>query len=154
MLRYNLITSFRSVRRNLSFSLINISGLALGLVLVIIMFTWLRFELSFYKFHKNADRIFRVVVEFEGKTNSDNFADTPAPLGDALKNDIPDVVGYVRFGYLGRMLVENETEESWEEIHPAYLEICNKKSRGMPQTRIINRSCKRVCQFPKRTLNS
>ena len=105
MLKYNLITSFRSISRNLSFSLINISGLALGLVLVIIMFTWLRFEISFDKFHKNADRIFRVVVEFEGKTNSDNFANTPAPLGEALKNDIPDVVDYVRFGYLGRMLV-------------------------------------------------
>lgn len=116
MLKYNLLTSFRSIRRNLSFSLINISGLALGLVLVIIMFTWLRFEISFDKFHKNADRIFRVVVEFEGKTNSDNFASTPAPLGDALKNDIPDVAGYVRFGYLGRMLVGYENEESWEEI--------------------------------------
>lgn len=142
MLKYNLITSFRSIRRNLSFSLINISGLALGLVLVIIMFTWLRFEISFDKFHKNADRIFRVVVEFEGKTDSDNFANTPAPLGDALKNDIPDVTGYVRFGYLGRMLVGFENEESWEEIDladPSIFKIFSfKLLSGNPETALNN----------------
>src|SRR5664280_1997970 len=138
MLKYNLITSFRSISRNLSFSLINISGLALGLVLVIILFTWLRFEISFDKFHKNADRIFRVVVEFEGKTNSDNFANTPALLGEALKNDIPDVVDYVRFGYLGRMLVGYENEESWEEIDladPSIFKIFSfKLLSGNPET--------------------
>jgi putative ABC transport system permease protein len=116
MLKYNLITSFRSISRNLSFSLINISGLALGLVLVIILFTWLRFEISFDKFHENADRIYRVVVEFKDKSASDNFADTPAPLGDALKKDIPEISDYIRFGYLGRMHVEYKNEESWEEI--------------------------------------
>lgn len=142
MLKYNLITSFRSISRNLSFSLINISGLALGLILVIIMFTWLRFEISFDKFHENADRIFRVVVEFEGKTNSDNFANTPAPLGDALKNDIPDVIGYVRFGYLGRMLVGYENEESWEEIDladPSIFKIFSfKLLSGDPETALNN----------------
>lgn len=138
MLKYNLIASFRSITRNLSFSLINISGLALGLTLVIVMFTWLRFETSFDKFHENADRIFRVVVEFNGTSTSDNFAHTPAPLGDALKNDIPEIIDYVRFGYLGRMLVSYENEESWEKIEladPSIFKIFSfKLLSGNPET--------------------
>ena len=143
MLKYNLITSFRSIRRNLSFSLINISGLSLGLTLVIILFTWLKFEYSFDNFHNNADRIFRVVVEFNQEKSSDNFANTPAPLGEVLKKDIPEVVEYVRFGYLGEMLVNYENEQYWEKIDLADPSIFNifsfKLISGNPETALNNR---------------
>lgn len=89
MLKYGLISSFRAIKRNLSFSLINISGLSLGLTLTIILFSWLKFEFSFDRFNVNANRIFRVVTEFRNNNRSDNFAGTPAPLGSLLKNEIP-----------------------------------------------------------------
>ena len=116
MLKYNLITSFHSLKRNLTFSLINITGLSFGLTLGITLLVWLQFEFSFDKFHENADKIFRVVVEFEREKSSDNFAGTPALLGEALKKDIPEVIDYVRFGYLGRVLVNYENEQYWERI--------------------------------------
>ncbi len=119
MFKYNLITAFRFIKKNLSFSLINISGLSLGLTLVIILMVWIQYEFSFDKFHENAERIYRVVVEFEGDGSSDNFAGTPAPLGEALKNDIPEVVDFVRFGSLGRTLVSYENEQFWEKIELA-----------------------------------
>jgi putative ABC transport system permease protein len=138
MLKYNLVTSFRSIKRNLSFSLINISGLSIGLTLVIILLAWLQFEFSFDKFHVNANRIFRVVVEFESEKNSDNFANTPAPLGEELKKDIPEVVEYVRFGNLGRILVNYENELFWEKIDlvdPAIFKIFSfKLLKGDPET--------------------
>jgi putative ABC transport system permease protein len=142
MLKYNLLTSFRSIKRNLSFSLINISGLSIGLTLVIILLVWLQFEFSFDKFHDNADRIFRVVVEFEREKSSDNFAGTPAPLGEVLKKDIPEVVDYVRFGYLGRVLVNYENEQFWEEIRladPSIFKIFSfKLLKGNPETALNN----------------
>jgi putative ABC transport system permease protein len=142
MLKYNLLASFRSIKRNLSFSIINISGLSLGLTLVIILFAWLQFEFSFDKFHKNAGRIFRVVVEFEREKSSDNFAGTPAPLGEVLKKYIPEVVEYVRFGYLGRMLVNYNNEQFWEEIEladPSIFKIFSfKLLSGNPATALNN----------------
>jgi putative ABC transport system permease protein len=142
MLKYNLVTSFRSIKRNLSFSLINISGLSIGLTLVIILLAWIQFEFSFDKFHLNADRIFRVVVEFERENSSDNFADTPAPLGEALKRDIPEVIEYVRFGYLGRVLVNYENEQYWEKIDladPSIFKIFSfKLLKGNPETALTN----------------
>jgi putative ABC transport system permease protein len=142
MLRYNLATSFRSIKRNLSFSLINISGLSIGLTLVITLLAWLQFELSFDKFHDNANKIFRVVVEFKREKSSDNFADTPAPLGEELKKDIPEIVDYVRFGYLGRVLVNYENEQFWENIEladPSIFSIFSfKLLKGNPETALSN----------------
>jgi len=142
MLKYNLVTSFRSIKRNLSFSLINISGLSIGLTLVIILLAWLQFEFSFDRFHENADRIFRVVVEFEKEKSSDNFACTPAPLGEALKRDIPEVIEYVRFGSWGRVLVNYENEQSWEDIEladPSIFKIFSfQLLTGNPETALNN----------------
>ena len=142
MLKYNLVTSFRSIKRNLSFSLINISGLSIGLTLVLILLAWLQFEFSFDRFHENADRIFRVVVEFERDKSSDNFACTPAPLGEALKRDIPEVIEYVRFGSWGRVLVNYENEQFWEDIglaDPSIFKIFSfKLLTGNPETALNN----------------
>ncbi len=142
MFKYNLVTSFRSIKRNLSFSIINISGLSLGLTLVIILLAWLQFEFSFDKFHKNADRIFRVVAESEQEKAPDNFASTPAPLGEALKNDIPEVVEYVRFGSMGIPLVNYENKQFREEIDltdPSIFRIFSfKLLSGDPETALNN----------------
>ena len=142
MLKYSLATSFRSIKRNLSFSIINISGLSIGFTLVLILLAWLQYELSFDKFQENANRIFRVVVEFEREGSSDNFADTPAPLGEAVKKDIPEVVDYVRFGNLGRVLVNYENEQFWEEIDladPSIFKIFSfRLSKGDPETALNN----------------
>jgi putative ABC transport system permease protein len=142
MLKYNLFTSFRSIRKNLSFSLINISGLSFGLALVIILLAWLQFEFSFDKFNNNADRIFRVVVEFDPAKSPDKFANTPAPLGGALKNEMPEVVDYVRFGSLGRLLVNYENEQFWEDIEladPSIFRIFSfKLLYGNPETALLS----------------
>jgi putative ABC transport system permease protein len=142
MQRYNLITSFRSIKRNLSFSLINISGLSLGLSLVILLLAWLQFEFSFDGFHLNANRIFRVVVEFKQDISSDNFAETPAPLGEVLKNEIPEVQDFVRFGSFGRILVRSQNEQFWENIEladPSIFKIFSfKLVSGNPETALGN----------------
>jgi putative ABC transport system permease protein len=142
MLKYNLLTSFSSIKRNLSYSLINITGLSLGLALVVLLLVWLQFEFSFDTFHVNADRIFRVVVEFEQDRSSDNFAMTPAPLGEVLKNDIPEVTDFVRFGSLGRMLVRHENEQFWEQIElsdPSIFKIFSfKLLSGNPETALTS----------------
>lgn len=119
MLRYNLSAAFRYIKRNLSFSLINISGLALGLTLVIILLLWIDYELSFDRFHEKADRIFRVVAEFQEEKGSDNFAHTPAPLGDAIMNDIPEVSDFVRFSSLNKVIINYGDGQYWENIELA-----------------------------------
>jgi putative ABC transport system permease protein len=142
MLKQNLLFSFRSIKRNPSFSLINISGLSIGLTLVIILLVWLQFEFSFDKFHENRERIFRVVVEFEREKSTDNFSGTPAPLGEIIKAEIPEVDDYVRFGFAGRVLVNFENTQYWEDIEladPSIFKIFSfKLLKGNPENALNN----------------
>lgn len=116
MLKYYLLLSFRNIKRNLSFSLINISGLSIGFALSFLLLIWLQFEFSFDKFHKNAERIYRVVTEINKENLNYNFAATPAPLGDILLKEIPEITDYVRFGSLGRVFVNYNNEQYWENV--------------------------------------
>ena len=125
MLKYNLAASFRSIRRNLTFAMINVTGLSLGLTLIVVLMMWLQFEFSFDKFNVNEDRIFRVITEYNSKTDHYTFEGTPAQLGDVLKREIPEVSDYVRFGYLGRMLVSYGDKQSWERVDLADPSIFN-----------------------------
>jgi putative ABC transport system permease protein len=78
------------------------------------------------------------VVEFKNGTSSDNFSGTPAPLGELLKNNIPEVSDYVRFGSLGRTIVNFEKKQFWEEIDladPSIFKIFSfKLISGDPET--------------------
>jgi putative ABC transport system permease protein len=55
------VVGLRSLRKNAGYSYINISGLAIGLTAFIMIFLWVRHELSYDRFNEQADRIYRVV---------------------------------------------------------------------------------------------
>ena len=55
--------AFRNLKRNKVFSLINITGLALGVAGSIIIFQLVKYHLSIDSYHKNAKNIYRVVMD-------------------------------------------------------------------------------------------
>jgi hypothetical protein len=63
--------TLRNIKNSRLYSALNITGLAVGLASFILICLYVQFELSFDTYHKNADRIYRVVRE--GRTF------TPAP---------------------------------------------------------------------------
>lgn len=64
MFSNHLTLAFRNLLRNKAHTLINISGLALGIACCLMVFLILRYELSFDSFHSKADRIYRVNTKF------------------------------------------------------------------------------------------
>ena len=64
MLKNYLLISLRNLRKHLSYSLINISGLALGLATCLLLVMWIRHELNYDQFHENASRIYRISMEY------------------------------------------------------------------------------------------
>ncbi len=56
-------TAVRNFRKHKSYSILNITGLAIGLASVIIINLYIHFELSYDKYHKNAGRIYRITDE-------------------------------------------------------------------------------------------
>ncbi len=83
---------FRNLRRNLTFSLINITGLVIGITASILIFLWVYNERNYDRYHADADRIYKIVstLQFEG---SDPWVweTTPYPFVKKIKMDIPEV---------------------------------------------------------------
>jgi putative ABC transport system permease protein len=85
MLRNYLIVTLRNLRKNGFYSLINISGLAIGIACSILIILWVADETSFDKFHPKADRLYQVWVNahFDGRINS--WTSVPLPTSEAMK---------------------------------------------------------------------
>ena len=86
--------AIRHLFREKVFSLINITGLAIGFACTALIFLWVSDELSFDDFHKNKDHIYRVLVKAEGINSNGiekTMAVTPGKLAGAIKNEIPEV---------------------------------------------------------------
>jgi putative ABC transport system permease protein len=86
MFRNNIRIAWRNLRKNSSYTLINILGLSSGIACVILIYTLVSYQLSFDRFHPNANRIFRVVTIFH-QENTEYQSGVPQPLGKAFLND-------------------------------------------------------------------
>lgn len=90
MFQNNLKIAFRSLLRRRTFSVINITGLALGMSAAIFAFLWVQNELSFDRFHKKATAIYRINNDWQFE-NGDKWqiAQTPLPIVEVIRNDVP-----------------------------------------------------------------
>jgi ABC-type antimicrobial peptide transport system permease subunit len=97
MLKNYLKTAFRSLLRGKGFSIINISGLAVGMASAMLILLWIQNEVSYDRFYKNTDRLYTLY-------NRDNFSgklwawnNTPKIMGPTIKHDFSGVEDVVRF---------------------------------------------------------
>jgi putative ABC transport system permease protein len=89
--------AWRNLLRNRTSSFVNISGLSIGIACALLIVVFIKNELSYDRFHKNADRIYQVVLN--GNMNAEEFwaGNTPPPVGAALLNNIPEIESFTRF---------------------------------------------------------
>jgi predicted permease len=90
MLKNYLKIAIRNLVRHKSFSLINISGLAIGIASVILLFTVVRYELSYDTFQPNYQQIYRVVTEDKRPDDVKLTSGIPFPALEALQIDFPE----------------------------------------------------------------
>jgi putative ABC transport system permease protein len=93
MLFNQIKSAFRNLYRYKNYSLFNIAGLAAGIAVCILIAVIIRFETSFDDFHKNKDRLYRVLMEYHHPGENGIFygAAAPYPLPSTIKKDFPDV---------------------------------------------------------------
>lgn len=100
MFRNYLKIAWRNLIRNKAFSIINISGLALGLACSMLIFLWVSDERAIDHFHENGDRLFQVYERnfYDGKTDA-GYA-TQGLLADELKRNVPEIQYTSGFEYI------------------------------------------------------
>jgi len=82
-----LRTAWRNLVKHKLFSLLNIAGLAVGMACCILIFLWVKDELSFDRFHPNHEHLYRAVLRQEGTwITSSGWA-----LAPTLKRDFPEI---------------------------------------------------------------
>jgi len=107
MLRNLLKVALRNLLKYKGYSFINVFGLALGMAASLFIFLWVQDELSYDRFHVNADTIYRVEQDqhYSGETFHVNV--TPHPVGPAYVEAIPEIVDAVRFSFLRPKLIRH-----------------------------------------------
>lgn len=107
--------ALRNLWKSKGFSAINIIGLAIGLATCLLIMLFVLDELSYDRYNKKADRIYRVDGEIKFGGNHYVLAVAPDPMGATLKKDYPQVEQYVRFRNEGGLLFKKDNENVQEE---------------------------------------
>ena len=97
MLKNYFKICFRSLERNKLYSFVNIFGLALGLAICFILTLWVQRELSYDRFHENADRIYRLERELFRDNLYSRWPIGSGQYKDLLLNDFAEIENAVRF---------------------------------------------------------
>ena len=116
--------AFRNLRRQKFYTLVNISGLCIGIALFILAMLYAEFNLSFDKFHDDYKEIFLVTGVLQ---NDRHLAYAPAPLYSMLQTELPDVEHVSRYLFSGEMAVRYEdntfNEGGIRFVDDAFLDI-------------------------------
>ncbi|SFD80854.1 ABC transporter permease [Spirosoma endophyticum] len=152
MLKSYFTTALRALKRNWSYSIINVLGLTLSLACCLLLFLAIRYELSFDQHNANADRTYRI-VSFNKKSNVDRRnAGIPLPALAALRNDYPNLKHQVTMvNRLANVVVtvNEKTSRSTKKfqeadgvvafVEPEYFRLFDYSwQKGSPQTSITN----------------
>jgi len=95
MIKNYFKTALRSLLKNKFYSLINISGLAVGLATGIMLLLWVQNELSFDKFNNGYKNIYEFSSHFKSNGENLTWKGVPGPLAVMAKS-IPEVQSMVR----------------------------------------------------------
>ena len=109
MWRNYVKVALRNFSKQKLYSVINVMGLAIGLAFCCLVALFVRHEVSFDRFHDNKEHIYHTYQTYYYPDGSaeDVYDDQPAPLGEALLAEFPEVEHYVRFSNVSGIVREN-----------------------------------------------
>jgi putative ABC transport system permease protein len=128
MLGHYLKVALRNLVRDRGYSIINIAGLAVGMACFILIALWVRDELSYDKFHANADTLY-LVTDYEKYADGDelNFSVNPPELAPTLISEYPEIVEAARYRPMGGMVVRSDgnsfSEDGLTFADPSFLSM-------------------------------
>jgi putative ABC transport system permease protein len=91
MIKNYLKIAFRSFGRHKLFTLINVVGLSIGISAALVIYLIVHYDFTFDKFHKDEDRIYRVVSDFSFQGQQGHNSGVCGPLPGAIKSQATGV---------------------------------------------------------------
>jgi putative ABC transport system permease protein len=106
MIRNYFKTAWRNLVRNPLISIINISGLAIGIACAITLYLYTSSEFGYDSYYKNANRIYRIYTHINLNGSESNNAKSSPPVATALRTDFPEVETNTLVGYVAAFNVK------------------------------------------------
>jgi len=92
MIKNYILLFFRNLKRQKLFSFINLLGLTVSMASTLLIYLYVTNEFSYDRFHKHADRIYRVNQTFIwGENDNHEFSSTSPGVATALRQELPEV---------------------------------------------------------------
>ena len=107
--------AWRNLRKNKTFSIINITGLSIGISCFLLIALYVLDELSYDKYNVNANQLYRIDHHIKFGDFSYDGADAPAIMGPSFQKDYPQIQQYVRFKNYGDFVIKKGSENLKED---------------------------------------
>jgi putative ABC transport system permease protein len=104
MFRNYFKIAWRNLVRGGVFSVINITGLAIGMAGAILVMVWIAQQLSFDQFHQKKDRLYQLYNLAENKGEKMAWSGTSSLLGPELKSTYPQVEEMFRINWVANLI--------------------------------------------------
>jgi len=144
MISHNLKNALRFIKRYSGFSAINILGLTIGIFCCLLIILYIQSELTFDRFHKNGDNIYRVVMHQPENSvvgsSSDWWVVSPAILKPTWEKELPEVNLVTKTD--SRFLTFRHKDQLIDEeilfVDPEFLDIFTFPLRSGNQNQALN----------------
>lgn len=114
MLKNLIKTAIRNSWNNLGFSALNVISLTLGLSSALLLIIYISDELSYDRYHENADRIYRVQSHITETDDEFTWIVAQVPFAEQVQLDYPEIESVNRFINFGRSLFSVDEIEFFE----------------------------------------
>lgn len=122
MLKVHFLVALRSLLKNKFFSILNISGLAVGIGCVLMIYLYVNHELSYDQHVPAAERIYRANVKGKFGGSDIHISVTNASLAPTLLTDYPEVESFCRFKEHGGEEIIKFGENSYKQKEVAFVD--------------------------------
>ena len=120
--------ALRNIKRYSVHSILNISGMAIGLACAILILLWVQDEWSYDRHFENADDIYRVIEKQNSPSGEVTlFAPTLSAVAPALKNEYPEIIRSSRIMHTPLTLKKGDEfiEETVVAVDKDFLKMFN-----------------------------
>lgn len=128
MLSNYIKVAFRKLNRHKSYTAINTVSLSMGIASAILIFSLVKYHLSFEDFHADKDRIFRIYSELHGEKINYNTG-VPNPMGQAFRTEYAVAEKVGRIALLPKRVVSLPSNTRFDEdiafADPEFFDIFN-----------------------------
>lgn len=121
MFQNNIKIAWRNLKNQRFYSIIKIGGFAFSMAICLLIVLYIQHELSYDKFYKDSNQIFRVVGVITRDNVVQKGVSMPAPAGPELKEEFPEITAFGRvlsnplFGAGSNQVATNENPELFSE---------------------------------------